>query len=146
MRHDDPKAQTDTARRYRSLADFYNADARRLSSRELDVGLWWREAADGPLHRAAWIDDTGELYLAHLGPEAQGGGAVEVLATVTERERLERMLLGWRERCGAPGSLTWLRTRVRTLGRFSNPASAPARRRVVGLCAPVSRRTLGSAA
>ncbi len=146
MRHDDATAQTDTARRYRSLADFYNADARRLSSRELDIGLWWREAADGPLHRAAWVDDTGELYLAHLGPEAQGGGAVEVLATVAERERLERMLLGWRDRCGAPGSLTWLRTRVRTLGRFSNPGAAPLRRRGAGLRAPVDRRPLNTAA
>jgi hypothetical protein len=145
MRHD-AAAQTDSARCYRSLADFYNADARRLSSRELDIGLWWRDAADGPLHRAAWIDDTGELYLAHLGPAAQGGGAVEVLATVVERERLERMLLGWRERCGAPGSLTWLRTRVRTLGRFSNPAAAPARRRGVPLRAPVARHPLGTAA
>lgn len=98
--------------RYRSLANFYVADQRRLHSRERDVGLWWRERADGPLHRAAWVNDTGELYLVRLGPEADGGGSVEVLATVPERERLEGLLEGWRERCGEPGSLMWLRRRI----------------------------------
>ena len=60
--NDDDGGQAPLAR-YRSLADFYRADRRRLESRERDVGLWWREAADGPLHRAAWVSDTGELYL-----------------------------------------------------------------------------------
>jgi hypothetical protein len=99
--------------RYRSLAKFYNADPRRIHSRELDVGLWWREDAEGPLHRAAWVRDTGELYLVRLGPSAGGGGSVELLAKVADRERLERVLAGWRERCGAPRSLTWLRERAR---------------------------------
>jgi hypothetical protein len=105
----DPNAAA--AQRYPSLVDFYNADPARLSSREQDVGLWWRERADGPLHRAAWIADTGELYLARLGPPEEGGGGVEVLARVGDAERLERMLGGWRERCGKPGSLQWLRRR-----------------------------------
>jgi hypothetical protein len=98
--------------RYRSLADFYTADERRIESRELDVGLWWREAADGPLHRAAWVGDTGELYLVRLGPPDEGGGRVEVLATIAEVERLESLLDGWRERCGEAGSLSWLRARA----------------------------------
>ena len=105
----DPKAKA--AQHYPSLGDFYYADPARLSSREQDVGLWWRERADGPLHRAAWIADTGELYLARLGPREEGGGGVEVLARVADSERLERMLDGWRERCGEPGSLQWLRRR-----------------------------------
>ena len=83
---------------YRTLAGFYNADERRISSREMDVGLWWREDAVGPLHRAAWVSDTGELYLVRLGPGDQGGGRVEVLATVDARERLESALSGWRVR------------------------------------------------
>ena len=99
--------------RYRSIARFYAADPRRGSSRERDVGLWWRDAADGPLHRAAWVCDTGELYLVRLGPSEEGGGEVEVLATVDDRDCLERGLEGWRERCGAPRSLTWLRERAR---------------------------------
>ncbi len=104
-----------TARRYSSLADFYNDDPERLGSRELDIGLWWRERRDGPLHRAAWVLATGELYLARLGPASEGGGSVEVLARVHRRERLERDLLGWREQCGRPSSLLWLRERAAKL-------------------------------
>jgi hypothetical protein len=111
--------------RYRTLAGFYVADSRRVHSRELDVGLWWREDADGPLHRAAWVSDTGELYLVRLGPSEEGGGRVEVLARVEDRERLERGLEGWRERCGEPRSLTWLRQRAAGLGeRTPAPARA----------------------
>jgi len=105
------------AERYRSLASFYNDDERRFRSRELDVGLWWREEGDGPLHRAAWISDTGELYLVRLGPPSDGGGRVEVIARVASRERLERALEGWRERCGEPRSLQWLRRAGAHAGR-----------------------------
>ena len=97
--------------RFPSLVAFYNADRSRLASREQDVGLWWRDGAEGPLHRAAWIHETGELYLVRLGPPDEGGGRVEVLARVDDAERLERLLGGWRERCGEPGSLRWLRRR-----------------------------------
>lgn len=100
---------------YPSLASFYAADRRRARSRELDVGLWWRQDACGPLHRAAWVADTGELYLARLGPPGEGGGAVEVLAIVTQRQRMESALDGWRERCGEPLSLMWLRERAASL-------------------------------
>src|ERR1700685_178281 len=102
--------------RYRSLASFYTADERRIHSRELDVGLWWREQAADPLHRAAWVSDTGELYLVRLGPSDPGRGGVGILARVHDRERLERALQGWRERCGEPHSLTWLRQRAAGLG------------------------------
>jgi hypothetical protein len=103
--------------RYPSLAAFYNADPARLGSREQDVGLWWRDGAEGPLHRAAWVADTGELYLARLGPPSEGGGRVELLAKDSSRERIEQALGGWQERCGAPGSLQWLRTRLAALRR-----------------------------
>jgi hypothetical protein len=104
-----------SAQAYRSLASFYNADPRRIHSRELDVGLWWREGVEGPLHRAAWVNDTGELYLVRLGPAEDGGGAVELLARIADRERLEGALAGWRERCGEPRSLGWLRERAARL-------------------------------
>jgi hypothetical protein len=97
---------------YPSLVAFYNADPVRLISREQDVGLWWREGADGPLHRAAWVAETGEVYLVRLGPASEGGGAVEVLAKAEDPERLERMLSGWRQECGGPRSLQWLRRRT----------------------------------
>jgi hypothetical protein len=103
--------------RYPSLAAFYNADPDRLVSRELDIGLWWREESDGPLHRAAWVHRTGELYLVRLGPAAQGGGAVEVLASVADSDQLEQLMIGWREHCGEPRSLGWLRERAASIGR-----------------------------
>lgn len=115
MRHADRRRRAPTAR-YDSLQSFYTADQRRVQSRERDVGLWWRESADGPLHRAAWVRDTGELYLVRLGPPEQGGGRVEVLATIHEHEQLEQALAGWRKRCGEPESLAWLRERARGLG------------------------------
>jgi hypothetical protein len=101
--------------RYSSLSSFYTADSRRIHSRELDVGLWWREDVRDPPYRAAWVSDTGELYLVRLGPPEQGGGEVEVLAIGIDRERLESVLDGWREQCGAPRSLTWLRARAARL-------------------------------
>lgn len=121
MRREDA-AHAAPASRYGSLAGFYRADARRLDSRELDVGLWWREGRDGPLHRAAWVRDTGELYLVRLGPEGSGGGRVEVLASVADPESLERALDGWRERCGEPFSVVWLRERAARLSPRPRPA------------------------
>jgi hypothetical protein len=106
-----------TTQRYPTLVAFYRADPARLESRERDIGLWWRTGAKGPMHRAAWVEDTGELYLVRLGPAADGGGAVEVMAREADPERLEGALRGWRERCGMPGSLQWLRTRVARIPR-----------------------------
>lgn len=97
---------------YPTVAAFYNAERRRLSSRETDVGLWWRDEADGPVCRAAWVSETGELYTVRLGPSEQGGGRVEVIGVFADRDRLERALAGWRRRCGQPRSLSWLRARA----------------------------------
>jgi hypothetical protein len=110
-------ANQQTLANYPTLASFYNDDPRRLGSREFDLGLWWRDQADGPLHRAAWVNDTGELYLVRLGPDSEGGGHVEVLATVEDRERLELVFEGWREHCGELRSLGWLRGRAARIGR-----------------------------
>jgi hypothetical protein len=130
MRREDGTRPRLPLKRYGSLASFYMADPRRVHSRELDVGLWWREDVEGPLHRAAWVRDTGELYLVRLGPPEEGGGRVEVLARVADHERLERMLKGWRERCGQPRSLTWLRERgahaLRERGYRVSPSSGSA--------------------
>ena len=114
-------------RRYPSLVAFYNAEPRRVSSREMDVGLCWRQDQDGPLHRAAWIQETGELYLVRSGPPAEGGGGVEVLASTATRERLDEVLGGWREQCGEPRSLQWLRARAERLG--GRVVRSPLRRR-----------------
>jgi hypothetical protein len=141
MSRTDVAPQIKPRERYDSLAHFYNADERRIHSRELDVGLWWREGTDGPLHRAAWVSDTGELYLVRLGPSDEGGGVVEVLARLEDRALLDGVLDGWREHCGEPRSLAWLRERI----RLRRPASAgDARARHRG-AAPKARRSLRTA-
>jgi hypothetical protein len=109
------------AQRYPSLVAFYSAQNARLTSRERDVGLWWRNGEEGPIHRAAWVEATGELYLVRLGSAAEGGGGVEVIARVSDADALERALQGWRDRCGMPGSLQWLRVRAARLGRLGPP-------------------------
>lgn len=114
---------------YRSLSNFYLADARRIASRERDVGLWWRVGSMGPMYRAAWVCDTGELYVVRLGPAQDGTGQVEVLGTATDRNELERALRGWRDVCAQPDSMTWLRHRA---GRLADSAERRAHSREPG--------------
>jgi hypothetical protein len=99
-----------------SLGAFYAADRRRATSRERDVGLWWR--ARGPLaptYRAAYVEATGELYvMQHEG--MRGGGRVQVLGRFDSFAELHRALAGWEDVCGEPGSIDWLMGRTgRTL-------------------------------
>ena len=107
--------RTDRQGRYRSLSNFYLADARRIASREHDMGLWWRVGRHGPISRAAWVRDTGELYVTQLGPAPDGGGEVHVLGIARDRNELEQALKGWREICHQPDSMTWLRHRAASL-------------------------------
>jgi hypothetical protein len=119
--------------RYRSLRQFYLADPRRIASRERDVGLWWRSANESPLHRAAWVRDTGELYLVRLGPAADGGGQVEILGRARDSAELERTLGGWRDECPRPDSLTWLRRKAARLDRGEPAEASPERLEVDAL-------------
>jgi hypothetical protein len=97
---------------YLSLGSFYSADRRRALSRERDVGLWWR--GDGPLsptYRAAFVENTGELYLMqHEG--TLGGGHVDVLGRFSSLAEVLRLVVGWEEVCGERGSIRWLLERV----------------------------------
>jgi len=94
---------------YSSISAFVRGNRARLHSAELDLGLHWhdREA----LYRAAWIEDTGELYVVQLGAPEQGGGHVEVLAAGLGREALQTALSGWRE-AHERQQLQWLRERL----------------------------------
>jgi hypothetical protein len=96
---------------YLSLGAFYAADKRRDISREHDIGLWWLGVDwHAPRFRAAWVVETGELYvMQHEG--TPGGGRVDVLATGT-LEEIESRLDGWREIVGEWDSLRWLLERL----------------------------------
>jgi hypothetical protein len=121
------RALADRANRYGSLSNFYRADSRRRSSREQDVGLWWRVGAHGPVYRAAWVRDTGELYVTRLGTLQDGSGEVVVLGRARERSQLEEVLRGWQDVCPQPDSMTWLRHRAASLEPAEKPARSSAR-------------------
>jgi hypothetical protein len=99
------------AQSFPSLAAFYEADRRRRHSRERDVGLAWRGAA-GDTFRAAWVQETGEVYLFRHGHPAHGGGTVDVLARRFGVGELQAALSGYQHVCGQPASLDWFLDRT----------------------------------
>jgi hypothetical protein len=99
------------ARSYPSLEAFYAADARRRHSRERDVGLLWRDVAGG-VFRAAWVQETDEVYLFAYGDPEDGGGTVDVLEHRFGLRELELAFAGFREVCGRPASLFWFLDRA----------------------------------
>jgi hypothetical protein len=113
------------ARTYLSLSAFY-ADQRRRDSRERDIGLWWRSTR-GPTYRAAWIRDTGEVYLFQHAVGGRGGGSVHLLRPTLDERELDRRLAGWSDVCGREGSLEWLLARMQDIPPDSEP-TPPARR------------------
>jgi hypothetical protein len=112
----------DRANRYQSLSNFYRADCRRRASREQDVGLWWRVGAHGPIYRAAWVRETGELYVTRLGALQHGGREVLVLGRARDRDELDAALEGWQDVCPQPDSMTWLQHRATRLEAPEKPA------------------------
>ena len=111
QRHDDTTRWPEIARTFGSIEAFYAADARRRRSRERDVGLMWRGPADTTF-RAAWVQETGEVYLAKHGHPAEGGGTVDVLARRFGLGELHAALRGYAEVCGRAGSLAWFLERT----------------------------------
>jgi hypothetical protein len=135
------------ARTYLSLPAFY-ADPRRRDSRERDFGLLWRSTR-GPTYRAAWIQDTGELYLFQHAHTGAGSGAVHLVSGGFEAAELDALLDEWRDRVGRDGSLEWLLEAVtreepgRTQAGSRPPARAP--RRSSGSARDRTRRSGSSA-
>ena len=97
---------------YPSLEAFYKGDHRRRSSRERDVGLFWRGRA-GATYRAAWVQNTGEVYLLKHGRPDCKGGPVRLIGSYTSRE-VDDAFSGWRDVCGRPRSVDWLLARTST--------------------------------
>ena len=97
---------------FATLRGFRAAHPARARGAAVDYGGPWRTSAFGPAYRAAWLPATGELFAVRLGPEAAGGGRVEILAHVPDRALLEEMLRGWGDVCGTFDSMRWLRARV----------------------------------
>ena len=115
------------SRTYLSLGAFYASDPARRASRERDVGLFWRSRR-GPTYRAAWVRDTGELYLFQHALGGPGGGSVHVLTPVMDEPELDARLHGWADVCGREGSLEWLFARLQDVAAAE---PAPAARRLL---------------
>jgi hypothetical protein len=103
---------TESTRFYTSLQAFYAADQRRHHSRERDFGLLWR-GRGGATYRAAWVQETGEVYVIRHGHPDAGGGTVEVTERRFGLDELHAVVFGYEDVCGRPGSLGWLLDRVR---------------------------------
>jgi hypothetical protein len=102
---------SEIARTYPSLDAFYSADARRRHSRERDIGLFWR-SVDGTSFRAAWVQETGEVYLYRHGHPMEGGGTVDLLVRRFGLGDLQSTINGYREIVGRRGSLAWFFDRI----------------------------------
>jgi hypothetical protein len=118
------------------IEEFYDADARRRSSVEIELGREWHDRY-GVRYELSWVADTGELYVqrepvpnswvdpfggihvagSHGDDEAEVQGmTVTVIATVASREDVERALDGWEKAMGGSDSVAWLLERLRSLG------------------------------
>lgn len=116
---------------YASMEEFVRADPVRLTSREVDFGVLWRDGRDTS-YRAAWVEETGELYVVQAGPPSAGGGHVEVLG-MTGREGVEAALDGWQARYREAGSIAWMRRRAGRLPQVARPRTAARRMGAIAL-------------
>jgi hypothetical protein len=107
------------------IEEFYDADPRRRESEETEFGREWSN--NGVRTELSWVADTGELYAM-----AEPAGSVEmdpfgdtrvddlptelvtveVLATITDRAELDRILNGWEGAMSGDNSLEWVRQRI----------------------------------
>lgn len=111
---------------YVSVGAFYSARGGAHSG-ELDFGVMWTDRpARWPLWRVSVVHDTGDVYASASAYGKDGGvvllgtvGAPGCPAIVSGRHPAscpytvaEKLLDGWTEQIGAPGSLGWVRARV----------------------------------
>ncbi len=125
------------------IEDFYDADPRRRSSVEVELGQDWRDA-HGVRYELSWIEDTGELYVmrepvpsgwatpfggihvygAHSADEKElEAMSVAVIAIVPTREEVEKLLDGWQQEMESPDSVAWVVRRLRERGVLSTDES-----------------------
>ena len=116
-----------------NIEDFYAADERRRSSREVEFGREWRDA-NNVRFELSWVEDTGELYLmrepvpgAYEDPlgdivvdkEDLEGLVVTVLGVIATHEKVEEELNGWTEAMAGPKGVEWLVETLRAKGIIS---------------------------
>ncbi len=91
---------------------FHDADPRRRTSDEVDLGATWRFAGGSDAWRLAWLRETGELYLCQSGGYPAPGQQVRILTVVPTEAELDVLMDGWREHRTDEDGLVWLRNRL----------------------------------
>ena len=94
---------------------FQDADPRRRTSDELDLGATWRWAGSNDAWRLAWVRATGELYLCRADGPDGSCTHVHVLAVVQREDDVDALLAGWSDRRTDPDGLSWVLGRVAPL-------------------------------
>ncbi len=115
------------------IEQFYDSDARRRSSSEIELGSEWRSKA-GVRYELNWVEDTGELYVMrepvpiekmdlfgglHVNASDSAptdGMTVAVVARITTRQQVETILAGWESEMPKPDSTAWLEDRLQSAG------------------------------
>jgi hypothetical protein len=114
------------------IEEFYDGDARRRPSAEIELGTEWRDV-HGARYEVNWIEDTGELYvmrepIPHITEDPFGGQrysirdaeekkmTVHVVAQIDSLDTLHQILAGWADAMASDGGAEWLAERLRTAG------------------------------
>jgi hypothetical protein len=113
-----------------NIEEFYDQDARRRESEEIELGGSWHDAA-GQRFVLSYVVDTGEVYLMSapdtemiedpfgdiaVQHEPVEALIVDVIAHVPSTDELHRALSGWEDAMQTPSSVEWLRSRLSTFG------------------------------
>jgi hypothetical protein len=135
-------------RSHASFADFVAADPRRSASASAHVPLgdWWR-AVEGSSYRAAWVPETGELYIVN-----HCGGRVRVIGAPLGAGELAARLDGWRNVVGRYASVEWLlaqsalrTSRADDAGMMSSAWMRPSSKRKRTFAFPLGQHALSPA-
>ena len=119
------------------IDQFYDGDARRRPSAEIELGGEWRDK-HGVRYELNYVEDTGELYVMQEPPphewEDPFGGihvstdpdfddkmTVRVIARIENVQSLHRILEGWQDAMSKDNGAEWLAERVRAAGVAAGP-------------------------
>ena len=114
------------------IDEFYDGDARRRPSAELELGGEWRDT-HGVRYELNYVEDTGELYIMrepvpHESADPFGGVhvstrpgfdhkmTVQVVALIPDVPSVHRILDGWPDAMAADDGVEWLADRLRSEG------------------------------
>jgi hypothetical protein len=119
------------------IEEFYDADARRRPSAEIELGTDWRDT-HGTRYELNYVEDTGELYVMRepaphvredpfgglhvsTGPGYEDKMTVHVVAKIDSVDLLHQILDGWQGAMGGDKGAEWLADRLHAAGVAVGP-------------------------